>query len=114
MSAAITASGPTVAARRTAGTAEMIGPMMGRSSRIPAVTDNSSAYRPKIGSTNRLSTSRPMNVNRPTAKPRTNWARTHWLRTRSMLRRTTIVSNRHDAGRARSNDAARLTRSLSR
>ena len=49
----MTASRPAVAARRTAGIAEMIGPMIGTSSRIPAVTDSSIAYRPKTGSTSR-------------------------------------------------------------
>ena len=39
-SAATTATGPTVAASRTAGTAEMIGPMIGTSSRTPAMIDS--------------------------------------------------------------------------
>ena len=42
-SAAMTASTPDVAASSTAGTAAMIGPMIGTSSRIPAVTDSSTA-----------------------------------------------------------------------
>ena len=57
---------PAVAASRTAGTAEMIGPMIGTSSRMPAITDRRSAYRPKIGSTSWLRMSRPMNVSTPT------------------------------------------------
>ena len=43
--------GLAVAARRTAGTAEMIGPMIGTSSSTPAMTESRTAYRPKIGST---------------------------------------------------------------
>ena len=62
----MTAAGPAVAARRTAGTAEMIGPMIGTSSRTPAMTDSRTAYRPKIGSTSWLRTSSPMNVKMPT------------------------------------------------
>ena len=58
----MTATGPTVAARRTAGTAEMIGPMIGTSSSTPAMTDSRTAYRPKIGSTSWLRTSSPTNV----------------------------------------------------
>ena len=46
-----TASIPAVAASSTAGMAEMIGPMIGTSSRTPAITDSRIAYRPKIGST---------------------------------------------------------------
>ena len=38
--AAMTATGPAVAARSTAGIAEMIGPMIGTSSRRPAMTDS--------------------------------------------------------------------------
>ena len=41
----------------------MIGPMIGTSSSTPAMTDSRIAYRPKIGSTSWLSTSRPTNVN---------------------------------------------------
>jgi hypothetical protein len=37
MKAATVASRPAVAARRIAGTAAMIGPMIGRSSRMPAM-----------------------------------------------------------------------------
>ena len=55
MSAAMTGSIPAVAASRTAGTAEMIGPMIGSSSRMPAVTDRRIAYRPNTGSTSWLS-----------------------------------------------------------
>ena len=50
--------------------AEMIGPMIGTSSRTPAMTDSRIAYRPKIGSTRSLRMIRPMNVKMPTAKPR--------------------------------------------
>ena len=53
---------PAVAARRTAGIAAMIGPMIGSSSRMPAITESRTAYRPKIGSTVRLRIIRPMNV----------------------------------------------------
>ena len=56
MRAAMTGSSPAVAASRTAGIAEMIGPMIGTSSRIPAVTDSRIAYRPNTGSTSWLST----------------------------------------------------------
>ena len=55
----MTATGPTVAASRTAGTAEMIGPMIGTSSNTPAMTDSRTAYRPKIGSTSWLRTMQP-------------------------------------------------------
>ena len=65
----MTGSSPAVAARRTAGTAEMIGPMIGSSSRMPAVTDSRTAYRPNTGSTSSLSTSRPTNVNTPDRDP---------------------------------------------
>ena len=41
--AAMTGSSPAVAASRTAGIAEMIGPMIGTSSRMPAMTDSSTA-----------------------------------------------------------------------
>ena len=43
----------------------MIGPMIGTSSSTPAMTDSRTAYRPKIGSTVRLRTISPTNVEEP-------------------------------------------------
>ena len=103
----MTATGPTVAARRTAGTAEMIGPMIGTSSNRPAITDSRTAYRPKIGSTSWLRTSSPTNVAMPTAKPSRIWPRTHCPKSRSTVLMTAHVSNRQVAGSARSNVATR-------
>src|SRR3989304_2853342 len=54
---------------------EMIGPMIGSSSRTPAMTASSTAKRPKMGSTATSSTKRPAKVATPTAKHRTNWPR---------------------------------------
>ena len=99
----MTAAGPTVAARSTAGTAEMIGPMIGTSSSSPAMTDSRTAYRPKIGSTSWLRTISPMNVKMPTAKPRMIWPRTHWPKSRSTVLMTAQASNRQAAGSDRSN-----------
>ena len=92
----------------------MIGPMIGSSSRMPAITESRIAYWPKIGSTVRLRMIRPMNVKIPTAKPRTSWPRTHWPKTRSTVRSRTQVSNLHAGGSARSNAWTSATRSLSR
>ena len=113
-SAASTATGPTVAARRTAGTAAMIGPMIGTSSSTPAMTDSRTAYRPKIGSTSWLRTISPTKVAIPTAKPRMIWPRTHWPKSRSTVLMTAHVSNRHGSGSDRSKVATRVVLSLSR
>jgi len=99
------ATGPTVAASRTAGTADTIGPMIGTSSNRPAMTDSRTAYRPKTGSIRLLSTMRPTKVANPTAKPSRIWPRTHCPKSRSTVLMTAHVSNRHDAGSDRSNVA---------
>ena len=98
----------------TAGIAAMIGPMIGRSSRTPAMTDSRSANRPNTGSMVSLRSISPTNVATPTVTPRKTWPRSHWPNTRSAMPATARASARHSAGIDRSAAPASAGRSLIR